>query len=412
MRSLIKLSLASLAAVALFAGMASAQVAPKLSGDIGAGFGQFSYGETVKGTAAGKAFSEFATSWESNLRMTVDSDQLTAIVRYRARASIEGSGAGAGASASCTDAKNTNGDTLKCTTTGGGTGSKLNGGTAFQASTNDIYHEIWWKPAPNLSIGFGKFQGQAWSQPLSGTYIIVNPIEEIISGSSEFWMNWTGIAGLDIEYNAGVVQVGLAIATQCKPSCNTTPSEQAQSMVPHLTGKVGDIAFRAQLPQTSGVVNCSGTITKACTAADTQYSVSGSGLQAGVSWAGMPGLAVALDIAQFTDTMTKDQKATTTNADRARSSTALRVDYTGVTFAYFQFADNNFSKKKSPVTGAGGTGTGTLLTLRYTIAVGPGQIIPEYRSATADAAAGKAAGATKAEALTNSEIRLIGKVSY
>jgi hypothetical protein len=388
MRSLFKLSLASLAAVALFAGMASAQVAPKLSGDIGAGFGLMSYGETNGATAAGKAVSEWSTSWESNLRLTVDSDQITAIARYRARAS--NGGTGTSTANACTGAATTS---LTCT--GGFGSSKVSSGTAFASSANDIYHEIWWKPAPNFSLGLGKFQGQAWSQPMSGAYLIINPI----GGDGVYWMNWTGQAGIDAEFNAGVVQVGLAISSHCKPSCNSGAGEATQSLVPHLTGKFGAIGIRANLPSTTGTVNCTAVSTD-CTAADKEYDVSGSGFQIGVNWTGMPGLLVAADIQSFTDAKKKSQ-----GQDRSRAGTGLRVDFAGVTFHYFSLADSTFVKSSDT--------TSTEMTLRYTIPVGPGSIIPEYRSTTADDKAGLAKDKNgKAVELTNSEFRLIGRVAY
>jgi len=413
MRSLIKLTIASLAAIALFAGMASAQTTPKFSGNVGTAFGLYNYGETNGATAAGKAFSEYTTSWESNLRMTMETDKLTAIVRYRARASNAGSGSTASAASvtpkcTTTNVTDSNGDTStyskcdKATTTGGNalTGSKLQSGTAFNSNANDIYHEVWWKPADNFSVGFGKFQGQAWSQPFSGIYLVINPI-----GDGVYWMNWTGISGIDLEFNAGVVQVGLAISSQCKPSCNSGAAATTQSMVPHLTGKFGDIAIRAQLPQTSGNVNCTAVNAGDCKKADTVYTVSGSGFQAGVSWTGMPGLSVALDLSSFTDAKTKLQ-----DQDRARAGTGLTANFAGITFHYFSLKDSTFTKAVGDV---GGDTTTSEMTVRYTLPMGSGQIIPEYRTVTADDKAGAAFDkAGKAVALTHTEFRLMGNVNY
>lgn len=396
MRSLIKLTLASLAAVALFAGMASAQTTPKFSGNVGAAFGQYSFGEVDgdKGTTA--AISEYATSWESNLRMTMATDKLTAVVRYRARATNMGNGTAAGQQQS---------------------------GSAMSSTANDIYHEIWWKPADNFSIGFGKFQGQAWSQPLAGTYLVINPI-----GDGEYWMNWTGIPGIDLEFNAGVVQVGLAISSLCKPSCVNTgtavggvaTTQNTSSMTPHLAGKVGDIAFRAQLPSTSGDQGCTAVNTPVsgeCKKGTDVLTLKGSGMQAGVAWSGMPGVSVSLDIASFTDTT-----GFSGAEDRKRSSTMVRVDFSGITFGYFSLTDNNFSKVKATTSAspsssapAGKDGQKTEMTLRYTLPMGSGAIIPEYRSNSFSkewCASIKKGTANDCQELANSEIRLIGRVTY
>jgi hypothetical protein len=326
--------------------------------------------------------------------MTMETDKLTAIVRYRARAD----------------------NWAKSTTNASG--------SAFTASSNDIYHEVWWKAADAFSVGFGKFQGQAWSQPVSGVYLVKNPI-----GDGVYWMNWTGIAGIDLEFNAGVVQVGLAISSQCKPSCNqgvatsaTSPSgidggtggtggtskvaqNSGSSMVPHLTGKFGDIAIRAQLPQTSGTYGCGSLLAGDCKKATDQVTVTGAGYQFGVSWAGMPGVLVALDVSSFTEAKTKVEPQ-----DRVRAGTGLTVNFAGVTFHSFSLKDSTYAKAVGSV---GGETTTSEMTLRYTIPMGSGAIVPEYRTQTTDDKAGAAKDKTgKPIALTNSGFRLIGNVNY
>lgn len=409
MRSLIKLSLASLAAVALFAGMAFAQVTPKLSGDVGAAFGLFSFGALDGGnTSKGKAYSEYTTSWESNLRVTVDpSDQVSARFRYR----IRGNDAASGASIKTLCKAGTKGDTSACSG-GYGASSTFADANAYASSNDDVFAEFYWKPVPALSIAMGKFEGQAWSAPISGTYLLQNRI-----GDGEYMFVWTGIPGIDIEYNAGVVQVGVAISDRCKPSCNaaapggvskaTVPTavsiENTQTIVPHLTGKVGDIAFRAQLPSASGVINCgsaAGDPIADCKTAKDQPSQTGSGYSAGVQWAGMPGLSVALDLGSFTEGKNKSQ-----TDDRVRSMTNVRVDFSGVTLGYFMLADNAYGKDP---------GHETTLTLRYTVQLGGGAtLIPEYRSDSYDDKAGKAVDKNGKVATWNqSEFRLVGKATF
>jgi len=405
MRSLSKISLAILAVGFLVvAGSAFAQDSAKpqmtITGDIDSAFGQYSFDKTSGSStpaANQKAFSEFVTSWESNIRFTWSSDALDAIVRYRFRASNEGSGGSGNAAANAT--------------------STLQSGSADASSANDAYHEVWWKSGA-FKLGLGKFQGQGWSQPLSGTYVLINPIE-IAAGASEYWMNWTGISGLDAEYNVGAVQVGLAISSQCKPSCGNAVSNNTiarsevntSSMVPHLTGKFGDIAIRAQLPITAGTIQNSGAVTTATPPASADpikgtgidatstKSVSGSGFQAGVQWAS-GGLKVALDVSSFTDTKVAEINGSTAK-DRSRAGTALRVDVPAgpgsVIIGYFTQDDNNFSDT---------TVSSSIMTLRYAIPTGFGSIIPEFRSATT----GKAIAATSttgAADATNSEFRLM-----
>jgi len=386
MRSLFKLSLASLAAVALFAGMALAQDKPTLSwsGGVGAGFGMYTYGETDSTTAKGKAYTEWNTAWESNIRGTINAgEQFTAVFRYRIRGfdGSAGNGTTSSTATSCTAA------TPPVCTGGSGTATGYSGASAYAAAGNDVYHEVHWKPIPALDIAMGKFQGQAWSNPLSGNYLIRN-----VFGDGEYWMNWTGAAGLDIEYNIGVVQVGLAIGSQCKPSCGpSAKSENQQSIVPHLTGKFGPIAVRAQLPSTSGVFNCTAVNTTGCDAADDQIAETGSGYQLGVQW-GIPNISVAVDLSSFTEAA-GDAKP----EDRARSGTSLRVDAFGFMFHYWSAVDKNYSTVES---------TAQTMTLRYYIPVGGAQVIPEYRTDTTNS------GATGADDITKSEFRLVGNVNF
>jgi len=386
MRSLYKISLAILAlGFLVVAGSAFAQDKPTftITGDAGSAFGSFNYDKNTNATSAAanqKAFSEFVTSWESNVRMTWATDSFTSIVRYRIRGNNQGSGI-----------------------TTSDTSASAQSGSAFNSSSNDVYGETWWTPGA-FKLGIGKYQGQAWSNPLSGGYVLNNPL-----GENEYWMNWTGISGLDAEYNVGVVQVGVAIASQCRPSCNKVPTnstansgDNAQSIVPHLTGAVGDISFRAQLPATSGTINnttASPPLTGAGTTAMSTKSVSGSGFQAGVKWNGPGGLGVAADLGSFSE-----GKVTEIPAElkaRQRDTTNLRVDIPAgpgsLMVQYFTGSDNNYGTKQY---------TTTTTTLRFSLPQSFGWIMPEYRTTTNGGVLAPASGTTAKDA-TNSEIRLI-----
>ncbi len=400
MRSLSRISLAILAmGFLVFAGSAFAQDMAKptmtITGDIDAAFGSFSFDKSSDSSSPAanqKAYSEFVTSYESNIRFTWKTDEAQAIVRYRVRANNEGSGGSGNAAANAT--------------------ASLQSGGAFASSADDVYHEVWWTPGA-FKLGIGKFQGQAWSQPMAGEYILNNPI-----GEGVYWMNWTGIAGLDAEYNVGAVQVGVAISSQCRPSCGNAGSnntvknteDNTSSIVPHLTGSFGAISIRAQLPQTAGTINNSGAVTGTPSVnADpikgagidktSSKAVSGSGYQFGLAWA-QGGLKVAVDLSGFTDAKVNEINGSTAK-DRSRAGTALRVDVPAgpgsVMLAYFAIDDNNFGAT---------TYTSNETTLRYTIPASFINIIPEFRTVTNGGALAPASG-TKLKDTTNSEFRLI-----
>jgi hypothetical protein len=392
MRILLKISLAVLAAGFLVvSGSAFAQEMAKptmtITGDIGAGFGIFSADKQVQAPATGtqpaaqKAFSEWFTSYESNLRFTWQTDQFTVIGRLRTRANTEGSAGSAG------------------TVSGGST---LAGGTVFGSNADDFYTEAWWTPGA-FKLGVGKFQGQAWSQPFSGAYVILSPIESLTAGPNEYWMNWTGIPGLDAEYNLGAFQVGLALSSVCRPSCNVAQANSSttgttysgtQSMTPHVAGTFGNISFRAQFPQTQALI-ANNAATKPLnngTGGDPgeTKTATGSGYQAGVGVDLGGGLAVGFDLSGFTDTKITDLGQA---KDRTRSSYQVKVDAPvgpgKVTVAYFSIDDNNsaggtdtYGGYAAAGTGSSNTYTSTKTTLRYTYPVSFGAIIPEYVAAT------------------------------
>lgn len=406
MRSLLKISLAVLAVGFLVvSGSAFAQDMAKptmtITGNVGAAFGQFSYDKAATNlppgatlSTANKAYSEFVTSWESNIRFTWQTDSFQVISRARIRNSIEGSGCSAtNYAASCTQQS----------------------GTAFAGSGDDWYNEVWWTPGA-FKLGIGKFQGQAWSQPFSGEYIIINPID-VAGGASEYWMNWTGISGLDAEYNLGMIQVGLAVSSQCKPSCGpgaTNASiashflENAQTLVPHLTGSSGPISFRVQLPMAQAdYTTCISTgcdRSAAFAAGGSPKTLTGSGLQAGVGFS-QSGLYVAADYSTFQDDNSASlYEASGTTAfglikARNRTSESIRVDIPAgpgsINLGYFTQDDNQpvAAVGGSPTnSGLGGataqavpsshTYTNTIMTVRYNIPVSFGTITPEYRAAT------------------------------
>jgi len=416
MRSLYKISLAILAVSFLVvAGSAFAQDKPNMTitGDIGGAFGSFNYdnlnGHNATGAGANtKAFSEWVTSYESNLRFTWSTDQLTAIGRARVRGNSSGSGT---ANSLQTGASND---------TAGGQSSN----NAFLEAGTDFFTEVWWTPGA-FKLGIGKFQGQDWSNPLAGNYIMRNNI-----GDGEYWLNWTGITGLDAEYNVGIVQVGVALSNTCIPSCNgvsannslngnapgnianggTTVSggstnqqpnteDHTLTVVPHIAGKVGDISFRGQLPQSSGTVNNHLVPTATKTAgngtaanplalgtATESKTASGSGYQVGVAWAGMPGVRVALDISSFTDTHIADAGQL---KDRQRDGLALRVDFPAgpgaINIGYWQLGDTCPTAQYPSAAIACAylntkEYTTTNTTVRYMYPVSFGYIVPEYRA--------------------------------
>jgi hypothetical protein len=373
MRSLFKLSLAAL--LALFVAGTAFAADVKWSGNIGAGFGQVSYGapsDDVDG------YSEYITSYEANIRATVAAGPVTAIWRLRSRghqsATTGQTEAGVGA------VKSSGSSTSTCTLDDGITVDSVDD-TCEVATTTTVsgpvalsYAEIWYKPTDTFTVGFGRFQGQAWSQPMSGTYLILNVI-----GAPEYFMNWTGIDGLDLENNAGVVQVGLAIASECRPSC-TGGTKTTQSIVPHLTGKFGDIGLRVQVPSTSGV-----------DAADESHT--GTGYQVGVSWSGMQGVYVGFDLQSFTD------KEVGGGDDQTTAGTGLRLDFSGIQLGYWSGSITN-------VGGGEDKSTETFIKLAYFLKVSDNaSIVPEYTTGTKKAN-------EDADAVTNSMIRLVGNVTF
>jgi hypothetical protein len=345
MRSLFKLSLAALIALA-FAGTAMA-VDVKFSGNIGTAFGLANLGET--GPADNQAaISAYATSYEANVRTTIGGGPLTQVVRFRPR------------------------------------GSNINGATG-DWNVADVYAETNWRPIDNLLIQMGRMQGGAWSNPLAGAYLIHNAIGVT---HQEYWLNWTGADGLDIEFNLGAMQIGVALASECRPFCGSTTSgaqaasiRSPQSMHPHFNGKFGDITVRAQLPTTSGKDSV-------------DEARGGSGLQAGVAWSGGGGLMVAADLQNFTD---KASGGADTE-DYTKSATVIRVDVAGITIALFSATNTNMGGTKD------NNNTVSTLNVRYALKVGDGTIIPEYSSITTTPEEG--------DAVTNTLIRLIGNMTY
>jgi hypothetical protein len=371
MRSLFKLSLFAAIALLFAAGSAMA-LDVKWSGNIGAGFGQLTLGATGDNDGDGDktgtgedadARTEFITSYEANIRATVGGGPLTAIWRLRSRGHQSGTQGSTEAGASTVTVGNTSGAGLS-------------------------YAELWWKPADAFTVGFGRFQGQAWSQPMSGTYLILNPL-----GAPEYFMNWTGIDGLDLEFNAGVVQVGVGIATECRPSCGPgTPTFGTQSIVPHLAGKFGDIGLRVQAPQTSAKVRVGST------GSQTDESVKGAGYQVGVSWSGMQGVYVGFDYQSFTDTA-NDKVSSSAKEDQQRTGMGLRVDFAGFQLGYHDLKTTNASYVKDAET------QGTFMKLSYTLKVGDGIIVPEVTTR-------KTVAAKDADAVNDMLIRLVGNVGF
>jgi hypothetical protein len=352
MRSLFKLSLAAMLALIVAGTAFAADV--KWSGNIGAGFGQVTYGEPDEDT---DGWSEYVTSIEANIRATVEAGPVTAVARFRPRGNQQESAV---------------------TSTGAQNKQTLSGSGATALS--DFYTEIWWKPTDTFTVGLGRFQGQAWSQPMSGTYLINHPL-----GAPEYFMNWTGIDGLDLEFNAGVVQVGLAIASECRPACATptaTAVQTGSTMVPHVTGKFGDIGLRLQLPQTSAKDVVEDEVR------------TGAGYQVGVSWSGMQGVYVGLDLQSMTD------KEYGGAEDQVKTGLGLRVDFSGLQLGYW-------SGKVTAVKGVDGTdSTETFIKLAYFLKVSDNaSIVPEYTTDTQKAN-------EDADAITNSLIRLVGNVTF
>lgn len=390
MRSLFKLSLFAAIALLFAAGSAMA-LDVKWSGNIGAGFGQLTLGATGDNNGDGDktdsgedadARTEFITSYEANIRATVGGGPLTAIWRLRSRGHQSSTQGSTEAGASTVSGSST------CSVSEGTDGGGDTSGTHTCSATTSLgglsYAEIWWKPADAFTVGIGRFQGQAWSQPMSGTYLILNAL-----GAPEYWMNWTGIDGLDLEFNAGVVQVGVGIATECKPSCGPgTPTFGAQSIVPHLTGKFGDIGLRVQAPQTSAKVRTGGN----------DESVKGAGYQVGVSWSGMQGVYVGFDYQSFTDTA-NDKVSATSKEDQQRTGMGLRVDFAGIQLGYHDLKTTNASYVKDNET------QGTFMKLSYTLKVGDGIIVPEVTTR-------KTVAAKDADAVNDMQIRLVGNVNF
>ena len=414
MKNLYRISLALLAMGMLaVAGSAFAQDAPKptftiTSSSAGAAFGIYTFDKTAQGTipAASKGFSEVVTSWESRPRLTWTTDSFYALVSIRIRGSTEGAGFA-------------NSPVLQA-----------GANNALTSTKNDVYSEGWWTPGA-FKLGIGKFQGQDWNQPISGTYLVRNEI-----GDGEYWLNWTGIPGIDAEYNFGIWQLGIAASSVCNPSCNflqsntattnkganapgsMTPAEIGQvtaedntmTIAPHIAGKVGDIAFRAMLLQTSATLNATSATTFKPGTATTTKSVSGSGYQAGVKWFGPAGWAAGADIGSFNDAKLA---ALSENKSRERDSYNVRVDIPGgpgyVTLAYFSIGDNvSGNGTDSPYTAKGGTHTYTssTATLRYNYVLPFGVVTPEYRAATIGGGMTPTSG-TKQKDQADSEFRLI-----
>lgn len=390
MRSLFKLSLAAMLALVVAGTAFAADV--KWSGNIGAGFGQISYGKNDNTGA--DAYSEFVTSYEANIRATVEAGPVTAIWRLRSRghqsattgSTDVGGSSVSGTAGSCTlSGQDSAGDDLP-NGTNTATGKCTSGAPSFAGLS---YAEIWWKPTDAFTVAMGRFQGQNWSQPLSGTYLILNPTTvagvSAQNGAPEYFMNWTGIDGLDLEFNAGVVQVGLAIASECRPACSPTPAKSQQTMVPHITGKFGDIAIRGSFPAASGK-----------TAADD--SVSASGYQLGVSWSGMQGVYVGLDLQSFTN---KEAGGSGTE-DQVKTGMGLRVDFSGLQLGYWAGTTKGIGGVD------GSEDKSTWIKLAYFLKVSDAaSIIPEYTMASGTP---NSAGAGKA--VSNSLIRLVGNVSF
>jgi hypothetical protein len=294
------------------------------------------------------AISAYATSYEANVRTTIGGGPLTQVVRFRPR------------------------------------GSNINGATG-DWNVADVYAETNWKPMDALTIQIGRMQGGAWSNPLAGAYLIHNAIGVT---HQEYWLNWTGVDGMDILFNLGTMEVGVGLASECKPFCGSTATggqaasiRSPQSMTPHFTGKFGDISVRAQLPSTSGKDGA-------------DEARGGSGLQAGVAWSGGGGLMVAADIQSFTD---KASGGADTE-DYSKSATAIRVDVAGITIALWNGANTNMGGTKD------NNNTVSTLNVRYALKVGDGIIVPEFNSITTTPEEG--------DAVTNTLIRLIGNMTY
>jgi hypothetical protein len=393
MRSLYKISLAILAAGFLaVAGSAYAQDMAKptftITGNAGAAFSYNSFDKTtqVAGSAANtKGFSEFGTQWESNVRFTWTTDSFTSIVRYRIRAAQEGAGSISNSSA-----------------------NDIQSGSAYFSSSNDVYGEEWWTPGA-FKVGIGKFQGASlWQNPISGNYKILGPT---ISGqginNNEYWISFTGIPGLDLEYNLGAIQVGVEVANQCVPSCNTVEANSiaigsatavagrsetnTQTIVPHFVGTFGSVQVVADYLSASGTIQNNTLNTPlASTPATGTKSASGSGEQVGAKFSGPGGLTVSGDFATFGESK---MAALSELKDRTRTSAAAAASIPAgpgaASLHYFTLSDNSYTSN---------TYTTNQATLRYSLPVSYGMIMPEYVATTLGGAVTPSSGTKKADA--------------
>jgi len=316
-------------------------------------------GDEVDTGEGADARSGYATSYEANLRWTIGGGPLTQVFRFRPRGSNWFGGALPTAAAAATGAG------------GGGPDGVWNVG--------DVYAETNWVPTEGLLVQFGKLQGGAWSSPFGGVYLIHNAIG---ASHNEYWMNWSGVDGLDIEYNAGAFQVGVGLSSECKPGCGKGVYSTS-TMVPHIAGKFGDIAFRVSVPATSA---------KAADADETAQG--GSGYQAGVGWSGA-GIGVGFDIQSFTTT----EAGGADTEDEARSGMVLRVDVAGITIGYHTQAVKDAAGVLDAETSL------TQIVVRYGMKVGEGTIYPEYSSVTKS-------NATDGDAYTNTLLRLVGNLNF
>lgn len=351
MRSFLLKGVASIFAllgVVAFSAATSAVAAEvHFSGNTAAAFAQTSPGTHSKTASTN---SEFATAIESNFRYTVGDDTLSAVGRIRVRG--------------VQDTQYGGSHTIK------GSGDQ----------PQDAYVELHWHPTPQFLIMWGKFQGQAWSQPETGSYIME---AGFVSGAAqEYWMNWTGQTGIDFDYNAGVAHVGVGISTKCRPSCDggtagATATAAQQTIDPHLTGTFGPIGLRLQLPQTSAKVGTE--------------SAKGSGLQLGLKYAAS-GVSVALDVQSFTD-----KALTSADNDVKMTGTGLKVSAAGASLLFHTLK-----------TDAGGSITpkNTEIKLYYTMKVGAGEIIPAVWSTT------QGATSSTDQDKKNTAIALIGNVGF
>jgi hypothetical protein len=340
MKNAIKFSIASvivtLATLALVAGSAVAQ--PKISGGVGAGFGQLSWDD------GNTSSSTYNAQTESNLIASGTNGSFDYYFRIRIRG--------------------TQGDTAQK----GGTESSFSDGQLQTVRTR-----VTWNINDSMSLAMGRLPGIGVINPGYAAALRAPSGLRSADGAIAGW----DTGGMVFAYKAGSIRAGLAILANCQVGCDNIDDSVSgdasvtnqSTMIPFVQYRSGAIAVGLRLAMSSGQAN--GTDFS-------EVATSGSGNNIDFQFK-TDAFSVGLEMSSATSAGAKNALGSTPD-DAESSAMVLAVKAAGLAIGYS--AATTADGYVDPVSGKGSDDTDTVISVNYAMDMGGGKLTPELITAS------------------------------